>query len=428
MIFSRRRSLSALAKIIAFNICFGGLLLAGLSGCIKIDDIKYTAKTILRGHVNPAKLDTGLPIIKINTHNGQAITSKETYITADIEIIDPNNSRNNLKSSTEIRSRGNSTWKTPKKPYRLRFFEKTALFGYEKAKSWVLLANNQDTTLMLNSVAFELGRIFGLPFTPHYTHVEVILNGRYEGSYVVTEQTQTGRGRVDIQDTGFFVELDSHYDEEPKFLTAILGLPVMIKSPEDLTEDSGYDFVRDALNELEAALFADTFPGSGYRDLLDLDTWVDYIMINEITRNVEIQHPKSVFLYRDGKADSRICLGPLWDFDWGFDYNDGEYFNNVTGMYYNTAFRSEVGRIFFARFFEDPFFREAYKNRWNEKYADITGMETFIDQMAAALEKSYRSNSKVWWWQKVDYPVEIERMKTWWKNRAAYLNREINRF
>jgi hypothetical protein len=424
--FRSRRTV--LTITVAAIFCIAILLITGLSGRLNMDDIKYTAKTILRGHVDPAKLDTGLPIIKIDTHNGQAITSKEKYITADIEIIDPNNSRNNLKSSTEIRGRGNSTWKTPKKPYRLRFFKKTPLFGYEKAKSWVLLANNQDTTLMLNSVAFELGRLFSLPFTPHYTHVEVILNGRYEGSYVLTEQMQTGRGRVDIHDTGFFVELDSHYDEEPKFLTTILELPVTIKSPEDLTEDSGYDFVRDALNELEAALFADTFPGSGYRDLLDLDTWVDYIMINEITRNVEIQHPKSVFLYRDGKADSRICLGPLWDFDWGFDYNDGEYFNDITGMYYNTAFRNEAGRTFFARFFEDPFFRTRYKERWNEKYAGIAGMEAFISQMAVLLEKSARVNSKVWWWKKVDYPAEIERMKTWWKNRVEYLNEEINRF
>jgi spore coat protein CotH len=414
---------------IAAVLCIAALLSAGLSGRLEMDGIKYMAKTIIRGHVDPARLDTGLPIIKIDTHKGQAVTSRENYISADIEIIDPKNSRNNLKRGVEIRGRGNSTWAAPKKPYRLRFFEKIPLFGYEKARSWVLLANYQDTTFMLNSVAFELGRIFSLPFTPHYTHVEVILNGRYEGSYVVTEQIQRGHGRVDIHDNGFFVELDSYYDEEPKFMTNILELPVMIKDPGNLTEDSDYDFIRDALNELESALFADTFPDSGYRDLLDLDTWIDYIMINEITRNVDLQLPHSVYLYRDGGVSSRIGAGPLWDFDYSFDYdNKGAYFNDVTGMYYNTKLREGCGEKFFSRFFEDPAFRIKYKERWNEKYSDIAGMEKFIDQMAGLLEKSVQANSKVWWWNKVDYSKEIGRLKKWWRERLNYLNVEINQF
>jgi spore coat protein CotH len=423
-LLSYRSGIKLIVKI--FLVVFAGVMLIELSACT---NIKSMAKTVLRGYVDPAKLETGLPIIKINTHNGQAVTSKENYITADIEIIDPNNSRNNLKNSVEIRGRGNTTWNAPKKPYRLRFFEKISLFGYEKAKSWVLLANYQDTTLMLNSIAFELGRRFGLPFTPHYTHVEVILNGRYEGSYVVTEQIQMGRGRVDIQDSGFFVELDSYYDEDPKLLTNILELPVMIKYPEDLTDNSDYEFVRDALNELEAALFAGTFPGSGYRNLIDVNTWVDYIMINEITRNVDLQLPHSVYLYRDGGEDSKIGAGPLWDFDYGFDYdNKGAYFKDTAGMYYNTTFREGRGQRFFARFFDDPWFRSKYRERWNEKYEDIAGMETFIDQMAALLEESAEANSKVWWWNKVDYQKEIERMKTWWRERINYLNTEINQF
>jgi hypothetical protein len=55
-------------------------------------------------------------------------------------------------------------------------------------------------------------------------------------------------------------------------------------------------------------------------------------------------------------------------------------------------------------------------------------METFIDQMAVLLEKSIQTNSKVWWWNKVDYQKEIERMKTWWRERIDYLNTEINQF
>jgi hypothetical protein len=403
-------------------------LLIGLFSC---ESIKAIGKTILRGHVNLQKVDTGLPVIKIDTHDGRAVTSKERYVGADIEIIDPNNNRNNLKRPVEIRGRGNSTWKPPnKKPYRLKFSEKSSLFGYEKAKSWVLLANYQDTTLILNTTAFELGRRFGLPFTPHYTHVELIFNGEYEGSYVLTEQVQEGRGRVEIdKNEGFLVELDDKYDEEPRFRTAILELPVMIKYPEDLADPSGYDFVKNALNELEAALFTDLFPNTAYLDLIDINTFIDFIMINEITRNTEIRHPASIFMYRNSKDDARIKLGPLWDFDYGFDYDDGTYFRDATGMLsYNSPVHKHIGQRFFNRLFEDPYFRTKYKERWNEKYPDIADMEVFIDQMAALLDKSQELNFRVWTWKKTNYKKEIERMKAWWRNRIEYLNTEINNF
>lgn len=206
-------------------------------------------------------------------------------------------------------------------------------------------------------------------------------------------------------------------------------MPVMIKHPEDFEEDSSYGFVKDAVNELEAALFSDLFPNTNYRNLINVDTIVDYIMINEITKNIDLQIPHSVYLYKDGKPDSKICLGPLWDFDYGFDYdNAGNYFNDATGMYYNTIFRGGSGQKFFSRFFDDPWFRNKYKERWNEKYDAIDGMELFFDQMAAAMEASHEINYRVWWWNKVDYKKEIERMKIWWRNRIAYLNTEINRF
>jgi hypothetical protein len=269
----------------------------------------------------------------------------------------------------------------------------------------------------------------GFPFANHCTHVELILNGRYEGSYTVTEQIQAGRGRVEIdEDTGFLVEIDDHYDEEPKFRTPVLELPVMIKHPEDFPEDGAYDFVKSAVNELEAALFSDSFPNNNYRALIDLDNFIDYIMINEITRNVDLQMFHSVYLHRDGSGDSKIRLGPLWDFDFGFDFYAGFYFNDVSGMFYNTTFRDGPGKPFFDRFFEDPSFRTKYKERWNEKYSDIAGMETFIDQMAALLDKSQQADRKVWWWKKGDPKKEIERMKDWWRRRIAYLNTEINSF
>ena len=196
-----------------------------------------------------------IPLIIINTEGNQEITSKDIYLKADISVLDPNNPRNNLEKTgynDEIRGRGNYSWKDcPKKSYRIKFNKKIPLFGLEAAKSWILLANYLDPTLIMNATAFELANRFKIKYSHHFFHVDVILNGEYLGNYLLTEHNQVGAGRVDIDKTnGFLVELDHYYDEEPKFTTDYYELPVMIKSPEySQYEGAGYSeeysFVRE---------------------------------------------------------------------------------------------------------------------------------------------------------------------------------------
>jgi len=376
---------------------------------------------------------TGLPVIRIETENRQDITSKEVYIDADVLVYDPNDEKNNLQTITEIRGRGNSTWGMPKKPYRLKFHKKTSLFGLPAEKSWVLLANYQDPTLIMNTVAFELGQRFGLPFTNHYNHVELYLNNSYQGSYMLTEQVQVKKSRVNVSETeGFLVEMDQYYDEDPKFRTNRLELPIMIKSP-DLGDNPGLDlsFVKEAINDLEAALFDESkgFPDNNYKELIDVDVMIHFMMINELMRNVEVKHPKSIYMYKD--KGGKIGFGPLWDFDWAFGYEDGhyQYFQlSQAGsllMRPNYSWDGWVGSQFFSRFFDDPEFLAKYKARWNELYAtQITTMDTFIEEMGQKLEKSELQNASVW--ETVDYRSQIDQMKKFWNERIKQLNVLIN--
>jgi hypothetical protein len=277
----------------------------------------------------------------------------------------------------------------------------------------------------MNTIAFELGARFGLPFTNHYIHVELILNGVYEGSYVLTEQVQVGKGRVDIdEEDGFLVELDAYYDEEPKFETDLYTLPVMIKSPEDLTDPAGYDFVKTEINTLEAAMGAEEFPENEYRDLIDMDTFVDFLLINEIVGNVDLGWPKSTYMYKD--KDAKISMGPLWDFDWAFGYSgSGHAYFQI-----NTPKTRSSRHPFFQRFYDDPDFCKEYKKHWNDNYhSNITTITKFIDAMAKKLDKSQDANYRVWQWRDgLYYRQEIAAMKTWLNQRIAYLHAEINKY
>lgn len=379
---------------------------------------------------------TGLPVVKIDIENGVEITEKtESYYTTAISIIDPDNDANNieygLEKKTGIRGRGNSTWWYPKKPFRLKFDKKVSLFGLGAAKSWVLLANYQDPTLIMNSVAFELGNRIGLPFTNHAHHVELFMNGAYNGSYVLTEQVQVNEHRVDVNEkTGFLVELDSYYDEDPKFKTDKLQVPIMIKSPEDLADPSGYDFVKNDINALTNALSDPLFPNSGYRDLIDMDVFVDFLLVNELVRNTELYHPKSMYMYKKDPS-SKIGMGPLWDFDWGFGYTATihNYFTYPTDMLLGpTRGNDGIGYGFFRRFFDDPEFRKLYKARWNDLYQrGVLNLDSYIDGKRIELNYSQVENFGVWT-ASFSYSNEIDKMKTWLNTRIRYLNTEINKW
>jgi hypothetical protein len=420
-------------------LCVWGVIIAAsvsvLLGCDLLADKIWTDYIwkVDRGYYNVNSLNTGLPIIRIDTENGQTIKSKQNYINAVIAIDSPNDSHDLQATQTEVRGRGNTTWWYPKRPYRVKLNSKTSLFGLTQAKSWVLLANHQDPTLMMNRIAFKLGDIMSFPFTNHSFAVELVLNGVYEGSYVLTEQVQAGSGRVDIKEpkeadakTDFLVELDSYYDEEPKFTSTHYHLPVMIKSPEDYINTANYNFVKDAVNDLDSRLYEGKFTGSGnYKELINLDSFVKFLLINEIVGNKEVGFPKSAYMYKNSKTGGgQIFMGPLWDFDSGFSYQ-GEGLN----VYFKDSRYLINHHPFFKRLFDDPDFTAAYKAAWNTYKSQITSdLFTFIDDTAFELEKSQKANFTVWkWLNKPNYGNEVSKLKRWLQDRIVYLNGEIDK-
>ena len=179
-----------------------------------------------------------LLVITTDDSSISEIQSKDSYESGTLTV----NGKSTYEScivKTEIKGRGNSTWGYPKKPYRLKLNKKAEICGLGKAKNYVLLANHLDPTLMLNSVAFKIGRLLELPFTNHAIPVDVVLNGIYKGSYLLTEQIEVKENRVDLDENNSVMwELDSYWDDEPKFKSTAFNLPVMVKDP-DLTTGNG---------------------------------------------------------------------------------------------------------------------------------------------------------------------------------------------
>ena len=175
------------------------------------DLMKWIAVTVTCGSeiARAEMFFSELPVVYINTEGGQAITSKEKYI--DAELVIQGNETYNSKTTklysgaTEIRGRGNSTWGQPKKPYRLKLDKKTDLLGMGKSKHWVLLANYLDESLQRNALAYNLSGAMGMEQMAT-VFVDVVLNGDFVGNYQLCENIRVDPTRVDIFDWEGFCE------------------------------------------------------------------------------------------------------------------------------------------------------------------------------------------------------------------------------
>jgi len=374
-------------------------------------------------NVSDELINTGLPVIYIETENAAPIVSKEDWVSTKVKVVsdNPEYSFEKTDYQDQIRGRGNTSWWYPKKPYRIRFRENTSMFGLTAARNWVLLANYKVATLMADTVAFELGQRFDGPlFKNHYVYVDVVLNGQYNGIYILTEHMRVDPGRVEIDKrNGYLVELDVYYDEDPKFTTRNLNLPVMITSPDfgANIEDPGYKFVKDSLNEYDTLLSDVKFPNNGWQDKIDIDSFVDYLLINEIVFNNELNHPKSVYMCKD--VGGKIRMSHLWDFDWAFGLGWA-----VTVDVSTARTRFDGGK--FKQFHKDLNFKAKYKARWNEKYSQINSMSEFINITAQKIKISHSLDNRRWHEGAINFEEEVNKLKTWWSNRISYLNSKIN--
>jgi len=395
---------------------------------------------------------TGLPVININTY-GETIHGSATGIwtTMTFSLSDPNNPANDIARITnqQIRGRGNSTWNRPKNPYRIRFRDnqQQGLFGLPQARNWVLLANYFDNSLIKTSIAFELGRRLGLECTPSYHHVELFLNGEYQGSYLLTEHRQAdpagigAPGRPKVDANGWLTEIAFQFDTsptgDPGFRTPIWNMPVLIKSPDfsaqfpqnGVIPNNVDNFVRNDWNALTQQMSAANFPNNNWRNMVDFESFARYFMVQVITNNADFnvrtydtrEHPGSIFLHRQNPG-SRIKAGPLWDFDLSF----GSWIHGFPHeLRANTL--PYPNYSFFNRFFQDPTFHERYHEVWNENFVEhISSMSEFIVDLVAKLERSIAEDSRRWSRNISVSHTEINRIKRYFTERIAFLDNFYN--
>lgn len=356
---------------------------------------------------------TALPTLYINTPGGVEIASKEEWVkNASLFIAGAEDeSWNSGEIVTSIRGRGNSTWSLPKKPYALKLKTARGIMGMPEHKRWVLLANYWDGSFMRNVVAFYFSRLFEFDWTPHGQFVDLVLNGKYNGLYWLGEAIKVDKNRVDIndgnqdmtdgEDKDYLIEIDIFFDEILKFRSGIRDLPYMIRNEDWMVDKNDaittggaarLERLQTKINDLEKQLYPDftvvsdtndcSAPDESYADTIDIDSWIKFWFVNEITDNWDSGNPRSCFFTFDS-TNNIFKAGPVWDFDTASS-NRAPTCRLTEATYYNALFKS-------------PAFTARTKELWNE-YSGRIDFEPEIETVRSRIGVAAQYDTMLWTW------------------------------
>ena len=419
---------------------------------------------------------TNLPLLIINT-GGQPIVD-EPKIDAHLKIIynengyirksdDPNIFNGNI--GIEIRGRY-SAW-LPQKPYGFETRDSSGnnlnvpLFHMPSENDWILLANYNDKTFMRNSIAFELFRRMG-HYAPRTQFCEVIVNGHYQGIYVLTEKIKVDKNRIDIaklteaDNTGddvtggyvfkvdYFDEYNSWISRHPPFVgsTERVNFVYYYPKPDEITHQQK-QYLQQLIDHMESNLYKAGSQGivDIMSDYMDLDSFVDYFLLNELARNVD-GYKKSSYFYKDKNSNGGLLhAGPVWDFDWAWKNIDECFFGATDGSGWAYAVHQcdpwPVPPGWTLKLMKDVRFKKMVKDRYQELRQDIFSESyifNYIDSVSYILEEAQARHYIRWpilgrneGAPEVDpqpgtYDGEITKFKNWISTRLNWLDLQFS--
>jgi len=421
---------------------------------------------------------SNLPIVVINT-NGQEILN-DYKITADLGIIyNGEGVRNNLtdpfnnyNGKIGIEIRGSSSQSFPKKQYSVETRDtlgndlEVSLLGFPKESDWILFAPYNDKSLMRDVITYKLASEMG-HYASRSKYCEVVLNNEYMGVYVLLEKIKRDNNRVDIKKLeptdltgdsvtgGYIIKIDK-WDGENNDGWNSSYLPYPQSSypiyyqfhypkPDEIAQEQK-EYIKNKIFQFETVMafsvnISDT--ANGYPRFLDVNSFVDFFIVNELSKNVD-GYRLSTYLYKDRDSrNPKIFAGPVWDFNLCFgnaDYYNGwltdgweleyltEYENIPAGESYLTPF-------WWRRLFDDANYQNHVYARWqNVKHSIFNTQHIFsiIDSLTTYLDEAKTRNFEkwpvlgVWVWPNYfvgqTYEQEISYLKMWIQERLNWMN------
>lgn len=381
--------------------------------------------------------------------------TKDAYTDATVIVTDKEGESYSgfRDASSKIKLRGNSTAKLAKKPYNFKLSTKRAVFGMVSSKKWCLIANATDKTLMRNAIALSLAKDFGLPYASDYRIVEVFLNGVNQGCYMLVEQIDIDKQKVDIdvENGDALLQLDNElarHDEATSYFytgstdnSTIAYRQCFGIERYDEADVEYVQTVKARVDEIEIAF--ESQEEAAITSVINVESFVNYYLLCEYCKDIDATISSKWFFLKDGI----LYAGPPWDYDLSMGnvnynsvYKTSGYFQNSTGshgLYANTF-------VWFKSLMNCSWFKELVKNRLSELKATITSyysgennfIDTFCSTYAGVIGRNYASTSSggAGWPINVvassmeysspysTYSGNVEFLRTWLTERTKWLS------
>jgi hypothetical protein len=321
-----------------------------------------------------------------------------------------------------LRIRGSTSANYPKQGYAVELWDeanddrKAPLLGMPAQSDWVLMDPYSEKSLMQNDLAMKWANETG-HYASRTKFVEVYLNttggsainysSNYWGVYILMEKIKADPNRVDITKMGpddntgdavtggYMFKKDRADPGEVTFTTsADKQKYVMVEPDENDITSAQLSYISGYMNDLESALYGPNFadPVNGYAKYIDVDSFVDFYLVNEMTRNVDAFW-LSTFFYKD--RDGKVALGPVWDFNLSMgnaNYRDGA---DSAGWNHDTLTANQYG--YFPRLFQDPNFVQKVSDRWAELRSTVFATPKMMADIDADVAELSNNNG--------NYPV-----------------------
>lgn len=306
-----------------------------------------------------------------------------------------------------ISGRGYSSWMNPKKPYNITLSKRADLLGMGAAKRWVLVSNLLDVTNLRNKIIYDFASQIGLTASPQCELVDLYLNGKYAGLYLLSEKVEIDEERVNISNSDGDITGGYLFDMQLPGRLSILehafqtdnGQVFEIKGN---CTDEQLAYLSRTVQGLENALLAedgiDPDTGKSWLDYIDLDSWVKKYLIEEVFENQDAD-AASQFFYKDSDAvDPKIYAGPVWDYDYALGNGDQSVHNPNCFIAKRLWKKEGVYTPWYGALYE----KEVFYNRMTEIYETefLPLLEELvhgkIDEMAAEIMDATAMNRLRW--------------------------------
>ena len=436
------------------------------------DGVSYYGETPEWFYLPDEFSSSHLPIIVVNT-NGQEIPN-EDKITAHMGIIynapgeinylsDP---YNHYDGFIGIEIRGSSTTWFPKKQFAVETRDSLGennnvpLFGMPEENDWIFNAPYTDKSLMRNVIIYKMARDAGKYATrSHY--FELVIDGDYRGLYVMFEKIKRDDNRVNISKLepeeisddditgGYIIKVDKWdgeniggwYSEPPSDSYGGFYYQYHYPKPDEIVYDQ-QQYIMSYMENFEQTILSDDFanPETGYPSIIDWGSFIDFFIMQEITKNVD-GYRLSSFLHKDKDSDDgRLVAGPIWDFNLGF--GNADYYNgwDTQGWQVEADLPNDDFSIpyWWCTIWSDQSFRWSVQQRWNSlrnNFLSNASVNSLIDSLQSHIGVAADRNFERWptlgqyvwpnYYIGQTYQDEIDYLRNWIISRMEWMDSEL---